>query len=73
MQHITYKHWLPLILGSEGMKMLGEYKGYNPNTNAGITNVFATAALRFGHSLINPTLERLNSSYKPIPQGKVNF
>lgn len=69
MQHITYQHWLPLVLGPEGMKMLGEYRGYNPNLSSGISNVFATAALRFGHSLINPVLERLNSSFQPIPQG----
>lgn len=69
MQHITYKHWLPFILGEEGMKILGNYQEYNPNLNPTISNVFATAALRFGHSLINPVLHRLNGSFEPIPQG----
>ncbi|KAM9165644.1 LOW QUALITY PROTEIN: putative oxidoreductase PXDNL [Pangshura tecta] len=69
MQHITYIHWLPKILGDHGMKMMGDYKGYNPNVNAGIINSFATAAFRFGHTLINPILYRLNETFGEIPQG----
>jgi peroxidase len=71
MQHVTYKHWLPLILGDEGMHMLGEYKGYDPAVNPGISNVFATAVLRFGHSLINPMLHRLNKTFGTIPEGDI--
>ncbi|XP_057892200.1 peroxidasin homolog [Melospiza georgiana] len=71
MQHITYAQWLPKVLGEAGMKMLGEYKGYNPNVNAGILNAFATAAFRFGHTLINPILYRLNETFQPIPQGHI--
>ncbi|XP_036622985.1 peroxidasin-like protein [Trichosurus vulpecula] len=69
MQHITYSHWLPKILGDHGMKMLGNYKGYNPNVNSGIINSFATAAFRFGHTLINPILYRLNDTFGEIPEG----
>ena len=59
MQHITYKHWLPAILGEDGYnRWIGEYKGYDPNVNPNIANEFATAAFRFGHTLINPRLER---------------
>lgn len=68
-QHITYTHWLPKILGPEGMEMLGEYKGYDPTINPSISNEFATAALRFGHTLINPILHRLNETFQEIPQG----
>ena len=71
MQHITYTHWLPLILGPEGMKMLGEYKRYDHTVNPSIANVFATAALRFGHTLINPVLQRLNKTFGTIPEGDV--
>lgn len=69
LQHITYKHWLPLIVGESGIEMLGEYKGYDPNMDSSISNEFATAALRFGHSLINPILSRFDANHKEIPQG----
>lgn len=69
MQVITYVHWLPLILGPEGYEELGNYKEYDPNLNPSISNVFATAALRFGHSIINPILHRYDENFEPIPQG----
>uniref|UniRef100_A0A646QDL0 Peroxidasin n=1 Tax=Hemiscolopendra marginata TaxID=943146 RepID=A0A646QDL0_9MYRI len=69
MQHITYKHWLPKIFGPKGMELLGTYEGYKPNVEAAISNSFATAALRFGHTLINPILHRLNATLQPITQG----
>ena len=28
MQHITFKHWLPLILGPDGLAKIGDYQGY---------------------------------------------
>uniref|UniRef100_A0A673VDL4 Lactoperoxidase n=1 Tax=Suricata suricatta TaxID=37032 RepID=A0A673VDL4_SURSU len=71
MQHITYQHWLPKVLGEVGMKALGDYRGYDPGVNAGIFNAFATAAFRFGHTLVNPVLYRLDENFEPIVQGHV--
>ncbi|XP_055887034.1 peroxidasin homolog [Biomphalaria glabrata] len=68
-QHISYKHWLPKILGPKGMTMLGNYTGYKPDVNPSIANEFATAALRFGHTLIQPLLFRLNESFQEIEHG----
>lgn len=68
-QFITYEHWLPIILGPEGYQHLGQYKEYNHKINPSISNVFATAALRFGHSMINPVLHRYDENFEPIPQG----
>ncbi|XP_065205200.1 peroxidasin homolog [Planococcus citri] len=71
LQHITYQHWLPHVIGTDGMQKLGSYQGYNPNTNPGILHVFATAALRMGHTIIFPELNRLDSNFKTIPQGNL--
>uniref|UniRef100_A0A0X3Q4L9 Ig-like domain-containing protein n=1 Tax=Schistocephalus solidus TaxID=70667 RepID=A0A0X3Q4L9_SCHSO len=70
MQSLTYRVWLPKILGEEGMRMLGrEYTGYNASVNPTISNEFATAAFRFGHTLVSPILFRLNERWEPIPEG----
>ena len=63
-QHITYNEWLPIVLGSEYMAELdilpvsyGYNNKYDPKINPSIVNSFATAAFRFGHSLVQGLLE----------------
>ena len=69
LQHVTYSHWLPNILGPTGMQLLGEYTQYDPTVDATIINSFATGAFRFGHSLINPVIFRYNATLQPIAEG----
>ncbi|NP_001191571.1 thyroid peroxidase-like protein [Aplysia californica] len=69
MQHITYTHWLPKIIGPKGMAMMGAYSGYKPNVNPSVANEFAVAALRFGHTLVQPVIFRLNESFHEVEEG----
>merc|ERR1712038_1596377 len=57
MQNIVYREFLPTLLGKRFMEkyklnVVGDSK-YNPNANPTVLNSFATAAFRFGHSMIN--------------------
>jgi len=65
-QHVVYSEYLTKIVGKDYFK---KYEGYNPNVDASISNGFATAAYRFGHSQIMPFFQRLNSDYQPLPIG----
>ena len=50
MQAITYREFLPLLLGD---KALQAYSGYDSTVNAGVSNEFAAAAYRVGHTMLN--------------------
>eukprot|EP00794_Sanderia_malayensis_P015330 gene15330-16907_t len=63
LQHITYTEYLPKILGTDAMP---KYAGYKPGVDATIANVFATAAYRFGHSLVRPSLSQLNANFDVV-------
>ncbi|XP_036926121.1 myeloperoxidase [Sturnira hondurensis] len=65
-QIITYRDYLPLVLGPEAMrKYLPRYRSYNESVDPRIANVF-TNAFRYGHTLIQPFMFRLDSRYKPM-------
>src|SRR5262249_26968262 len=59
LQVITYKQWLPALLGRGA---LSPYRGYNPSVNPGIANEFSTAAFRLGHSLLGDDVEFLDNN-----------
>ena len=70
MQHITYTEFLPVLLGRNA---LPRYGGYRPGTDARIMNVFSTAAFRLGHSMLSPTLLRLDRNGQPIANGHLEL
>ncbi|XP_076235056.1 uncharacterized protein LOC143179627 [Calliopsis andreniformis] len=72
-QHITYREFLPIVLGQNVMKIFDlevfrkdYYEGYDPTVNPTIANEFSTAAYRFGHSLVQRSFIRFDSSHLPI-------
>ena len=74
MQVITYKEFLPLLLGKKGYDIfVGPYTGYSYDVDPAVPNAFASAAYRFGHSLINPTFARLDKKNKPLPIGPLDL
>lgn len=69
LQHITYNEYIPLLFGDENLdkydlRLLsqGYYNGYNASLDATASNVFASAAFRFGHSQIQGFIELFSST-----------
>ena len=66
MQAIIYEEWLPTL----GVK-LDPYTQYNDKLEVGIMNIFSAAAYRYGHTVINSTIIRMDNEGKIIPQGNI--
>jgi hypothetical protein len=74
-QAITYREFLPVLLGPDA---LPPYRGYRADVNPGIANVFATAAYRVGHTMLSPQILRLEADGSthasgPLPLANAFF
>lgn len=72
MKIITYRDFLPLVLGeARARRTLGCYRGYSSNVDPRVANVF-TLAFRFGHTMLQPFMFRLDSQYRAsAPNSRV--
>lgn len=73
MQAIVYREWLPKVLGAAFSMVVGDYRGYDPNTDSTVANEFTSAAFRFGHGMIQEVYQRLDTSFRNISFGALNF
>lgn len=63
-QIITFRDYLPIVLGVQMQKWVPPYQGYNESVDPRISNVF-TFAFRFGHLEVPSTISRLDENYQP--------
>ncbi|XP_017715775.1 PREDICTED: thyroid peroxidase isoform X4 [Rhinopithecus bieti] len=67
-QIITLRDYIPSILGPEAFQQyVGPYEGYDSTANPTVSNVFSTAAFRFGHATIHPLVRRLDAGFQEHP------
>ena len=59
-QSVVYGQYLPVVLGSQNLNGLGlseDGSSYDKDSNPAMTNEFATASYRFGHSMIQGIIQ----------------
>ncbi|KAI5635150.1 peroxidase domain-containing protein [Phthorimaea operculella] len=82
-QHIIYSEWLPALLGPQMMQTFGlnpsagYASSYDPHVNPSLTAEFSTAAMRFGHSIVDGRITvphpSTNSVYETLSIPEVMF
>lgn len=67
-------HLGPEVVDSYGLKLEknGYYDLYNPKVDPTVTNAFATAAFRFGHSIVPNSFIRTDFNHNKINNSKSN-
>lgn len=76
-QHILYKEWLPIVLGSQYMEDFdllphesGHTMDYNPDLDPRVTNEFSAAAFRFGHSMVKSTIPQWSKGNRLVSKSR---
>lgn len=70
MQCITYREFLPLLIGRDGLTF---YRGYKANLEPTISNEFGVAAYRVGHTMLSPQLLRVDADGNEAPEGHLDL
>ncbi|MCG8652022.1 MAG: dockerin type I domain-containing protein [Pirellulales bacterium] len=65
-QAITFNEYLPALLGRSAVP---RYQGYDSSVDPSISNLFATAIFRFGHTQLSSELMRLDDDGNVIEAG----
>ncbi|XP_037668902.1 thyroid peroxidase isoform X2 [Choloepus didactylus] len=67
-QIVTIRDYIPKILGPKAFQQyVGLYEGYDSTVNPTVSNVFSTAAFRFGHATVHPQVRRLDANFQEHP------
>uniref|UniRef100_A0A671FDI7 Thyroid peroxidase n=1 Tax=Rhinolophus ferrumequinum TaxID=59479 RepID=A0A671FDI7_RHIFE len=67
-QVITLRDYVPRVLGPEAVRQhVGPYQGYDAAVDPTVSNVFSTAAFRFGHATVHPLVRRLDARFQEHP------
>lgn len=70
LQKITYNEYLPALIGPNA---ISPYTGYKPSVNPGLYNEFSVAAYRYGHSLVNENILRVDANGDEISDGHLEL
>jgi len=70
LQSITFREYLPALLGPDALRAYG---GYRPDRAAGLSLEMVGAALRMGHSQMSPMLRRLGPGGREFKRSHVSL